>query len=99
MNYNQCPRCQGNWIKRNNDKDKEYCQNCPLIKRNRYGHNGIYFSYSILDFLEYGDRLYWFLIPVDNECSYFNNKHNAIYLPFLPFDITPQTFKTLLVFS
>lgn len=88
--YLNCPRCQGEW-KKCNAFAKQECINCHL---RQLPDNG----FCLHSFLELGDRLYWFSSFRD-DCLYFNALHNNIKLPLLPFNITSQTLKTLLIFS
>jgi len=102
--YPLCPRCQGQWL---NERYRDYysCSICYL----RCVEGGIPLS-SV-----FPNRFVWMLPLSDKDlfiwdcdrhnCRYLANQHfsdcwqSAIILPWLPFDITAEKLKTLLIFS
>jgi hypothetical protein len=91
---NNCPRCQaiipnvrnisGGYV-----YDYQNCKCGLTINRKTQ-------SMSTHSFIVKYDCLLWML---KDNCTYYINCGKEIKLPWLPFNITPERLKTLLVFS
>jgi len=84
IDLSKCPRCFGEWIKINND-DYLYASKCGM----RYYPTNIYPCVE-LDF-DKNSYLKWWLNF--NICKY-----NQTIVPWMPFDITLERLKKLLVY-
>lgn len=88
---NQCHRCQGKLLSDNNEYQNYRCLDCGFVS----WRDG---TFSIWHLIKKNDRLYWYLNQ-HQDCFFVDGNHKEVYLPILPFNISIERLKALLVFS
>ena len=92
MRFNLCPRCHVAWTLINGYSHFK-CFDCKICYFPYYEY------FELMDIIHVNDQLSWDLL--NNRCNYINNVYNEgiLYLPLLPFNITINRLKKLILFS
>jgi len=90
--FPKCPRCNDNWWSNVlSPMASRNCMRCSMY----YSPTSEFFA--LYSFVEHEKNLYWHLN--NNYCEYgFNIFSCGIKLPYLPYNISPEKFKTYLTF-